>query len=34
MQIHLQAFITGHGQYRQGWTVANRYNKDKAENSP
>ncbi len=32
MRIHLQAFIIVHGQYRQGRTVANRYDKDRAEN--
>ncbi len=34
MRIHLQAFIIVHGQYRQGRTVANRYDKDRAENNP
>ncbi len=30
----MQSFIIRHGQYRQGRTVANRYNKDRAENNP
>ncbi len=34
VRIHLQAFIIVHGQYRQGRTVANRYDKDRAENNP
>ncbi len=34
MRIHMQCFIIRHGQYRQGRTVANRYNKDRAENNP
>ncbi len=34
MRIHLQAFIIVHGQYRQGRTVATRYDKDRAENNP
>ncbi len=34
IRIHLQAFIPEHSRYRQGQTVANRYIKDEAENSP
>ncbi len=35
MRIHMQGFILRHGQkHRQGRTVANRYNTDKAESNP
>ncbi len=34
MRIHSQGFIGKHGRYRQGQTVANRYSRDEAENSP
>ncbi len=34
MRIHLQGFIVKHGRNRQGRTVANRYDKDRAENNP
>ncbi len=30
----MQCFIRKHGQYRQGQIIANRYNKDRAENNP